>query len=90
MVFFALTRSGYEDIEGLLVQPSAVLWVNEGVLTESEYEAIWRAGVSISKFSSRVALERAEIEDALATIQEHHPNTSIWVESIGGSNEGVA
>ena len=81
MVFFVLTRDGFEKIKAFLDKPSVALWVNKDVLTAAELVALHSSGVNVTNFTIPVALKRDDIDDALATIVEHHPDTSIWVEA---------
>ena len=81
MIFFALTRSGYDAlVEGLGDVPSQ-LWVNYGVLSPAELAALRSNGKDVTDFTSPISrTNKLEFEDALHTIREHHPGHSLWVE----------
>jgi hypothetical protein len=81
MVFFALTRSGYDDIKGCLSQQGAILWVNGGVLTASEIQALRDSGLEVSIFRERIDLNEAALDDAVSLVIDHHPDTTIWLET---------
>jgi len=82
MVLLILTRQGYEDIESLISSVSPKLWVNHGVLTAAELSSLRASGLDVTNFTDVVALTESSIARALRTIAEHHPTSSIWVESV--------
>ncbi len=81
MVYFALTRAGFEDMVSSLGRVPSPLWVNAGVLSGAEILEFRALGVDLTNFTSDVAHgEPGEFEDALDTIQQHHPTHTIWYE----------
>lgn len=80
MIFFALTRSGYDELARSLGHTPSPLWVNSGILSESEAADIRASGAELTEFTSQVAESSSSIEAALETIKQHHPGCSIWVE----------
>ena len=81
MVFLVLTRLGYDQ---LIAQSNAVpsaVWVNSGVLTEGELLRLRESGVEVTNFVRLIdACNTSAVEDAAATVQEHHVGQTIWVE----------
>ncbi len=62
---------------------SSPLWVNGGVLAESELERLRASGVDITNFTRLIDSTNAEaIDQAVCTIREHHPNENVWVEYL--------
>lgn len=81
MVFFAMTRSGYEAYRSLGASPGP-LWVSAEVLSNEELATLRQAGVDVSDFNYKIALhETGVIAGAIETIKEHHPGEAVWVES---------
>jgi hypothetical protein len=85
MIYFVLTREGYEELVSRMGRAPSPLWVNYGVLSEAELAQLRDAGSNVTNFTSRVSPNVvSEIQDALSTIQEHHPKHRIWVEYVSG------
>ena len=79
MVFFALSRSGYESF-CRLGGPSSPLWVCAGVLSESDLSSLRASGVDVSDFEFTLEPDDyAGIGGAIETIKEHHPGHTVWV-----------
>ena len=81
MVYLALTAQGLQEI---LAAPEAVkapVWCGADALSEVEFEKLERGNVTRFTYSF-VNADKAIIERALSTIEEHHPGESIWVESV--------
>jgi hypothetical protein len=83
MPHFALTRQGYDQLikacGGRLPSP---LWVNAGVLSPSEMADLRTQGLQVTDFVRAVPLRGPGLVDAIDTIEEHHPGSSIWVEHV--------
>ncbi len=84
MVFFVLTKKGYNDLVAELGKTPSPLWVNAGVLTESEILCLRQAGAAVTNFLEPIISNSAKYLAALDTIQEHHPGDQIWVEHVAG------
>lgn len=83
MVFFALTRSGYEELIVQLRQPPSPLWVNADVLAPAELAQLRQEGHEITNFTHTVDIHiRAAVEEAINTVKEHHAGQHIWVEYV--------
>ena len=83
MVFFALTRLGYNELLGHLGKAPSPLWVNEGVLSDSELEQLRLAGAEVTNFTSAIDPRSiSAVEDAIHTVQEHHAGEIVWVEHV--------
>ena len=77
--FFAMTRSAFESYMQL-AQAHAALWVSAGVLSKQELAALRAQGMAITDFDHAIAADDpAAVQDALDTIQEHHPGQVVWV-----------
>jgi hypothetical protein len=82
MVFFALTRSGYEDFERHLgTDASVTLWVNKDVLSDIELKEVRTAGLPVTDFTRMIdILDGIALDEAVDTIKQHHPNECVWLE----------
>lgn len=79
MVFFAMTRSAFESYMQL-AQAHAALWVGAGVLSAQELASLRGQGLAITDFDHAIAPDDlAAVQDALDTIQGHHPGQVVWV-----------
>ena len=54
------------------------LWCGGDAISEEDYTAL--EDVNLSRFVYSLG-DRSMVDEALATIQEHHPGQIIWVES---------
>jgi hypothetical protein len=79
MPFLALSRLGVSAFVAYGRKATA-LWVGAGVLSEAEVKALRTLDFEVSTFTEPVRT-RAEVEDAIPTLQEHHPNEPVWIES---------
>lgn len=81
MVIFAITREGFLQLEPLVKSGTYILWIGDGVLSQEEIQDLRDRGIEVTNFSYPISPEsREEIDDALQTISEHHPNTRVWME----------
>jgi hypothetical protein len=81
MVFFILTRTGFEELTTAIGRTPSPAWLNHDVLSEGEVGDLRRAGMDITVFSStRDPQDHLTILDDLSTIQEHYPGKHVWVE----------
>jgi hypothetical protein len=80
MVFFAITRRGYESHRAL--GAVGVLWLCDGVISDEELVELRGSGVNVSVFDYRIEPHETDILfDAVETIKEHHPGEQLWIES---------
>ncbi len=82
MVYLALTRQGYNELIAQRGSPS-VLWVNDGVLSDSELLKLREAGVDVTNFVRSIdPHDMSAIEQAVLTVQDHHSGQRVWVEYV--------
>ena len=79
MVFFALTKSGFDELVALIGRAPSPVWVNFGVLSKSEIAKLRESGVDLTDFSSDIAFNPTDLDSALDTIWQHHPGSTLWV-----------
>ena len=83
MVFFALTRQGYEDLVRMNGRTPSPIWVNAGILSDTELSELRDAGLNVTNFTNPINAKDSEaILDALGTIQDHYSDQNIWVECV--------
>jgi hypothetical protein len=80
MVYLALTPEGLREILNASNAETIPVWCSADALSEAEFEQLERGNVT--RFSYSFAdVDKATIQDALATIEEHHPGKRVWIES---------
>jgi hypothetical protein len=80
MAFLALTRNGIDAfvLEG---KGGEALWVAGGILNENEMRQMRTSGTNLTVFSHSIRT-KVQIEDALQTMQQHHPDEGLRVEDV--------
>jgi len=77
MVFVAVTPAGLAEALRRATSDEAI-WCGSDTISEAEYVAMKRPGLTRFKHS----LADLELNDgAIATVEEHHPGQTIWVEA---------
>ena len=83
MVYLALDRNSALIILAAVVRDKDAVWIGSDAISEDEYQHFGSEGVKLSRFIYPLTGESAEvIEDALSTIEEHHPGEVIWVQHV--------
>lgn len=81
MIHFVLTRQGYDQLKASFGTFPFAIWVNDGVLFDGELVELRAQGISVTNFTIAIDLsDPLDVAGAIDTIQQHHPNQSIWVE----------
>jgi len=80
MVYLALTPQGLRDILDASEAVKTPIWCSADALSEAEFEKLERGNITRFTYSFADA-DTATIQDALATIEEHHPGERVWIES---------
>lgn len=81
MTHFVLTRKGYDQLNADFDPFPFTIWVNDGVLSDDELAELRAKGVSVTNFTRAIdPSDPLDVAGAIDTIQQHHPNQSIWVE----------
>ena len=81
MVFLAITSNGLESAIQLAARTGDSVWCGADAIPETDDSQQSRRGVSRFNYSLQ-GEDQALIQDALETIQEHHPGEVIWIEGI--------
>jgi hypothetical protein len=76
MIYLVMTATGL--VQALRVAGAEdAIWCGSDAITEEAYKALGDANVT--RFTHAIA-DQHQIEDALATIADHHPGQTVWVE----------
>ena len=80
MVYLAISQRGLAEALHAANLNGHAVWCGSDAISEEEYRT-----QKLKNFSRFIfplgSAEPGEIEGAVATIAEHHPNETIWVES---------
>jgi hypothetical protein len=79
MPHLAITRAGVQSFIASQASGSS-LWIGSNVLSEAEISLLRAAGPDVTVFIHPVQTV-AEVEDAVPTLREHHPNDAVWIEA---------
>jgi hypothetical protein len=85
MVYLALTPQGPWEILDASEAAKTPVWCSADALSEEELEKQERGNITRFAYSFADA-DTATIQDALATIEEHHPGERVWIESTAFGN----
>jgi pectate lyase len=81
MVYFILSRHGYDQLVASGGLPNSPLWVSGGVLSVDELSDLYVRGFNINNFHNQIDPgDPEEVDEAVDTIRLHHPGQVVWVE----------
>lgn len=79
MVFLAITPQGLQD--ALHCKQDIPIWCGADAISDNGYREL--AGRQVSRFTQALGGASPDVlQDALQTIQEHHPGELVWVEYV--------
>ena len=88
MIFLAITPKGLEDALSIARKSGAQVWCGADAISEDKYRET--TGGHLSRFNYELgARDREVIEDALDTINEHHPDETVWVEAVSSDADAI-
>jgi hypothetical protein len=80
MVYLAISQRGLAEALDSANLTGQAVWCGSDAISDEEYQS--RKLKNFSRFIYPLQTAKpGELEGALATIAEHHPNETIWVES---------
>jgi hypothetical protein len=85
VVFLALSRESTLEAIALANTGGHAVWVGPDTLSHDEHLAQVAKGVRVTRFTFELGVGADAIEDAVATIREHHPSETIWVQCTDSS-----
>jgi len=80
VVFLALSRESALEAIALAKAGGHHVWVGADALSQDEHSAQVENGVKLTRLSFTLGSGGDSIDDAVATIREHHPSETIWVQ----------
>ena len=87
MVFLALTRSGLDDALALARNMALSIWCSADAIDEQAFDALGQS--DLTRFTYSLVSTADALDDALATIEEHHPGERIWIEGVGSAGQAL-
>lgn len=84
LVFFAITPKGLQCVSRLAAELGGTVWCSADAISVEEYSKSHRPG--LSRFNYALGgPDSALLNDALQTIEEHHPGAIVWVEGVASA-----
>lgn len=81
MIIFAVTKEGFRELEVVIRTGKYPVWIGGNILSESEIDSYRELDLDITNFSHKIdPANDEELDDALTTIAEHHPDERVWLE----------
>jgi hypothetical protein len=81
MVFLAFEPSAAADAISIAKQIDCSVWVGSDAISEDEHTRLTNTGTDVTRFAYPLSHASHDvIQDALATVQEHHPKEVIWLQ----------
>jgi hypothetical protein len=82
-VYLAIDLDGGREAARAAHPSGASVWAGEDVFTPREQEQLRASGLSLTVFNYSLRGAKPEVlEAALATIEEHHPDHTIWIQHV--------
>ncbi|UDF37611.1 UNVERIFIED_ORG: hypothetical protein LHJ69_11270 [Shinella sp. XGS7] len=79
MVYLAITSNGLAEVLRVREDEKTAVWCGSDAISEDDYDDL-KAG-NVSRFSYPLRGQESDVlAGALETIEEHHPNETVWVE----------
>jgi hypothetical protein len=81
VVFLALDPAAAVEAIALARLSGAAVWLGSDAMTHEEHYRIAAEGVNLTRFEYPLSgADAAAVEGALATVVEHHPGETVWVQ----------
>lgn len=59
------------------------VWLGSNAVSEQEHHRLVSQGHLITRFSHSVAAsDKSQVQEALETMREHHPDVAVWVQFV--------
>lgn len=83
MVYLALDRTSALEAIACAKAGNCSVWVGSDAISEEEHRQFGSEGLKLTRFNYPLAgAGENVIEDAVATVEEHHPGEVIWVQHV--------
>jgi len=82
MVYLVLEAAAVSEAIDIAKQSGAAVWVGSDALTDDELLCLRvEKGLNLTRFTYPLSHASSEtIEKAIATVVEHHPNETLWIQ----------
>lgn len=81
MVFLILTKVGMARALEAAQATNVSVWMNADLLGQEEAVRLRASGLDLATFTRRIdPFDREDVEGAVVTIREHHPEQMLFVE----------
>ena len=82
-VYLAIDRAAALEAVKLAQKGNIAVWIGSDALSNEEITASRLGGVNLTRFAYPLSYATAgDITFALGTIEEHHPDETIWVQHV--------
>ena len=83
MVYLVLQPMAVGETIRLATEKGWFVWVGSDAIEPDEFKRLCDRGARLTRFSYPLAgAEPSVIDDALETIEEHHPGEIVWVQHV--------
>jgi len=83
MVYLVIDPATAGEVIEVAQKIGSAVWVGSDAMSHNEHYRIAASGVNLTRFEYPLSGVSAEvIAEALATVAEHHPGESIWVQHM--------
>jgi len=83
MVYLALDRSSALEAIASAKSGGYSVWVGSDAISEQEHRRFGSEGVNLTRFIYPLnGVDASVVDEALATVEEHHPGETIWVQHV--------
>lgn len=81
MVFLALEPKSAAEAIALARRTGAAVWIGSDAMSHDDHYRIASEGVNLTRFEYPLSdADATVVEDAIATVLQHHPNETVWVQ----------
>ena len=83
MIYLIFTQAGFEDAEDSVLENNAILWINNGILSDQQIKALSTADITINTLTTFVdPTNEKAIMAAIESIETEFPNAKLFVEYL--------
>ncbi|PHS25615.1 MAG: hypothetical protein COA83_05445 [Methylophaga sp.] len=83
MIYLIFTQAGFEDAKQSVLESTATLWLNNGILSEGEIQQLSALGIRINILAKSIdPTNEREIVTAIESIETAYPDTELFVEYL--------
>lgn len=81
MIYLIFTQAGFDDAKKSIVENNTTAWINKGILSDAEIQALSSMSVNINILAKSIdPINEKEIIAAIESIETDNPDTELLVE----------